>query len=269
VTTQSPILSNLTSLHRLHRLVAGGAAVLAAAVGLILAAPGQSNAVTPNPALTGHLDSVTALPGQVKLSGWAADTATPRVPINVSYSVGSGAGAHTGAARAHDLRTDVGQAFPNLGNYHGFTVTVYVSPGTYPVCAWALDPTGGPSRPIGCQTARVPVDRSARGHLDVVRSIGANHIQVAGWAVDDDTVTTPVSVGIYLGGTAGHAYSAVSATANQSRPDVAAVFPAIGPNHGFSATIAARPGTFPVCVYANDSYIFGAATLLGCLNVTV
>jgi hypothetical protein len=131
-----------------------------------------------------------------------------------------------------------------------------------------MDPAGGASRPIGCTTARVPVDIRARGHLDSVRSRGSGRIQVCGWAVDDNTPTKPVGVAIFLG-SATTPYKSVPVTANQPRRDVAAAYPRIGPNHGFSSTILARAGTQPVCVWAHNTYIYGAPTLLGCLKVTV
>jgi hypothetical protein len=175
----------------------------------------------------------------------------------------------SGRIRSGQLRADVGRAYPALGNNHGFnTAWNDVSPGASTVCAWAMDPAGGANRSIGCITARVPADIRPRGHLDSVRSLGSGRIQVSGWAVDDNTPTTPVRLAIYLG-SATAPYKSVPVTANQPRADVAAAFPRIGANHGFSATILARPGTQPVCVWANNTYLLGAPTLLGCLSVTV
>ena len=66
-------------------------------------------------------------------------------------------------------------------------------------------------------------------------------IQVSGWAVDHNIPTTPVGVGTFIG-SATTPYKSVPVTATQLSPDVAAAFPRIGANHGFSATILARPG---------------------------
>ena len=224
-------------------------------------------AATGNPALIGHLDSVSVQAGQVSLHGWAADTRTPTTPINVAYSITTGTKTVPGRIRSADVRAAVGRAYPALGNNHGFSATNYVAPGAYTVCAWAADPAGGANRSIGCTTAGVPADIRARGHLDSVRSLGSGQIQVSGWAVDDNTPTTPVGVAIYLG-SATAPYESVPVTANQASPAPAAAYPLIGANHGFSATIAARPGTQPVCVWAMNTYIYGGPTLLGCLNVT-
>jgi hypothetical protein len=252
---------------RLRRRVAIAAVGVLASAAAALAAPMGAGAATGNPALIGHLDSVSVQAGQVSLHGWAADTRTPGQSINVGYSITNGTQTASGRIRSGQLRADVGRAYPALGNNHGFNATNYVSPGASTVCAWAMDPTGGANRSIGCTTALVPADIRARGHLDSVRSLGSGRIQVSGWAVDDNTPTTPSSVGIFLG-SATTPYKSVPVTANQPRPDVAAAFPRIGANHGFSATILARPGTQPVCVWANNTYLLGGPTLLGCLNVT-
>jgi len=220
-----------------------------------------------NPALIGHLDSVSVQAGQVRLHGWAADTRTPTQSINVEYSIANATKTVLGRFPSHDLLAAVGRAYPGLGNGHGFNVTDYVAPGAYTVCAWAVDPAGAASKAIGCLGAQVPADILARGHLDSVRSLGAGRIQVSGWAVDDNTPTTPVGVSILLG-SATTPYKSVPVTANQASPAGAAASPLMGDNHGFSVTILARPGTQQVCAWAMDTYLSGAPTLLGCLNVT-
>ena len=53
--------------------------------------------------------------GQVSLHGWAADTHTPLQSINVGYSIATGTKTVVGAIRSHDLRADVGRAYPSLG----------------------------------------------------------------------------------------------------------------------------------------------------------
>jgi hypothetical protein len=89
-----------------------------------------AGAATGNPALIGHLDSVSVQAGQVSLHGWAADTRRPGQAINVAYSIATGTKTVVGRVRSDDLRADVGRAYPGLGSYHGFNPTNYVSPGT-------------------------------------------------------------------------------------------------------------------------------------------
>lgn len=113
-----------------------------------------------------------------------------------------------------------------------------------------------------------PANHAPIGHFDKVTAAKL-HVRVIGWTIDRDTPTTPVKVAIYLGGTYGHAFSAVTALANRQRLDVAAAFPGTGKDHGFSVNIAARRGTFPVCVYAIDTQAPGVSTFLGCRKITV
>jgi hypothetical protein len=112
----------------------------------------------------------------------------------------------------------------------------------------------------------VPVDHLPTGHLDAVRVLAGNHVEVIGWAFDPDAATAVEAVSITLGGTSGSEFKAVSIAAGQSRPDVGRVYPAAGANHGFDTVISTLPGTYPVCAYATNNYLYGANRLLGCMT---
>jgi hypothetical protein len=86
-------------------------------------------------------------------------------------------------------------------------------------------------------------------------------VTVSGWTLDPDT-TASIPVHIYVDA-AGTAF-----TANRDRPDVGAVYPALGAAHGFSETVAATPGSHQVCAYGINTGPGGPA-LLGCRTVTV
>lgn len=98
------------------------------------------------------------------------------------------------------------------------------------------------------------------GHLDAVQA-RPGAVDVRGWALDPDT-TAPIYVWVTLDGVGRHVY------ANQPRPDVAAVHPFYGPNHGFAATLAASSGTHTVCATAHNVGQ-GAHQPLGCRTVQV
>lgn len=241
-------------------------AVVALLLVLGLTTAGPAGAAV-NPDLRGHLDTVTGSAGTIAVRGWAADLATPHTTINAAVTIN---GQGFWATPAHDLRPDIGQAYPALGDGHGFHESIIdVHAGTYTVCGYALDPKGGPNLPIGCQRVTVPQDHAAYGHYDGVTALGGGRIQVTGWTADIDTPATPTGVAIYLGGGPSTAYKAVPATANVTRNDVWAAYPALGPNHGFAVTTLARTGSQSVCVYARDTYAPGPPTFLGCHTVTV
>jgi hypothetical protein len=245
-------------------------AALVSAAGILLPIPNQAAGAAPSSSLVGHLDSATGAVGQVVLRGWAADTRVPHSSVDIRYSIRFGQRAVTsGAYIAHQLRPDVGAAFPALGSGHGFVLTLFLPASTYTACVGVVDPRGGPDKPIGCAAFTVLANHPAGGHLDSVTAAPNAHVRVTGWAADPNTPATPSTVGVFVGGTAGHAFTSSSAVANLPRSDVFAKFPSLGPNHGFDVTLPARPGTFPVCVYANDTYQFGYSVLLGCLSATV
>ena len=57
-------------------------------------------------------------------------------------------------------------------------------------------------------------------------------------------------------------------TANESRPDVGAVYPQAGGLHGYSAAIPVAPGAHNLCAYAIDAAVSWMNTPLGCRTVT-
>jgi hypothetical protein len=68
-------------------------------------------------------------------------------------------------------------------------------------------------------------------------------VHVVGWTAQSNAPTTPLTVQISLDGA-----SPTSLTANVARSDVAAAYPADGPNHGFDVVIPASQSPKQVCV---------------------
>ncbi len=246
-------------------------AVLATAAVAALV-PSAAGASTASSTMIGHLDSASTGIGLVTLTGWAADTADPSTPVDILVVASDG---RTDAAEgvANTTRQDVARAIPGLGSHHGFSVTDDVYRGTYPVCAYSYPANNFYDRTlIGCVTLTVPADRVPIGHLDVLADAGNQHIQLAGWAADQDTPGQAVQINVYLGGEFGGTttFKSLALVANRPRPDVDKALPGIGASHGFSATVAAKAGTYPVCVYAVNTYMYGTAALLGgCAQITV
>ncbi len=97
------------------------------------------------------------------------------------------------------------------------------------------------------------------GSLDMAAGTEAG-VQVAGWAIDPNTADS-IDVHVYVDGAI-----ATAATAAGSRPDVEAVHPSYGPNHGFDITVGVGPGDHSVCAYAINVHA-GNNALLGCRTV--
>lgn len=178
----------------------------------------------------GNLEAYSTGPGTVTLSGWAIDPDTTG-PVDVHIYID---GNFAGLGSANGSRPDVATAVPGFGPNHGFQITVPIAPGSHQVCAYAINVANGSTNPqLGCFSvvAGLPI-----GSLDSVVPTAGGFI-ASGWAVDSDQPTTALQVQVQVDGT-----TAATVTASQSRPDVAQAVPGAGPNHGFSATVAAAPG---------------------------
>ena len=106
------------------------------------------------------------------------------------------------------------------------------------------------------------IDQQTFGALDSVSS-GIRSVSVSGWAIDPSNDVTATQVHVYVGSTG---YAVI---ASNPRADVGMVYPVAGPNHGFSATFNAPPGSHNVCVYAINVSGTGSNVGLGCRVVQV
>lgn len=199
----------------------------------------------------GNLEAVEASDG-VRVSGWALDPdATAPIAVHVYVN-----GRWSGSGIADRNRPDVGVAFPHYGPSHGFDVKVPpASDGTHRVCVYGINTGFGSHALVGCRS--FTVNRSPFGNVDSA-SRAADQVRLQGWVIDPDT-TAPVTIHAYVSGAWGGAF-----TADVPRPDVAAVYPAAGPNHGFDVMIPVGSGTRQVCLYAINVGLGGTNPLLGC-----
>lgn len=163
--------------------------------------------------------------------------------------------------------TAINQAFMNSAphranildsSYNYVGVGVVISNGVY----WVTEDFVGTPDRLTPDTAPLPAG-SPVGFLDAAWTVPGG-IGVAGWAVDPDTPSSPISVAVYVDGR-----GLMVTTASGFRPDIAAGNPTWGSAHGFSGTIAIGPGTHQVCAYGLNVGP-GSNSLLGsCRAVTV
>jgi SpoIID/LytB domain protein len=202
----------------------------------------------------GQFDGLVIDPGGARFFGWAIDPKTS-APINVQAQIDGGPAV---TVLANTTRSDVGAAYPSAGPNHGFDAHLDLSPGAHTVCVTALGI--GSNTGLGCRS----ITRSGRpiGQLDGFQRM-PNGVHVQGWALDPDTVN-PIDVHVYVDGA-----FAGAASASGNRPDVASLYPAWGPNHGYDITIPASPGRHTVCTYAINVGVPDANPSLGCRTVDV
>lgn len=208
----------------------------------------------PNP--LGHAELVApgSSPASIRMAGWALDPDQVG-PIEVHAYI-DGGGHNLGLA--DDARSDVASAYVGYGEAHGFDATIYAAPGSHQVCLYAINVGAGSHTSLGCRS--VTVSGTPLGNLEqAYGSKGA--VAVSGWALDPDT-RNPIEIHVYVDGGGTN----LGPTPLQ-RPDVEAVYPGFGAQHGFSASFSVPAGSHDVCTYAiNVGH--GANTLLGCRTVS-
>ena len=201
------------------------------------------------------LDSVTVAPSSVSVSGWAVWPTALTASVPIAVNIGSNWYAFT----ADKANAAAATAVPGAGGNHGYTGSIPIAPGTYPVCVWATAANGTSATQIGCQNAVVPSAYPVVGALSSTDG-GVGGVHVDGWAVNPAAPTAPVAIAVNIGS----AWTAIpSGVANSAAP---AGFSGAGPNQGFSALVAEPVGTYNVCVWASGP---AGAVNLGCKVTSV
>lgn len=212
-------------------------------------------------ARTWHLDWVKlAHDDRVPPGGWSAIQF-----VDTAYEAGTTADVYADTDPGPGFGTRIFSSMPvqpgvNTLNWDGTGVPA----GTYDVVVVLTDPHGASSssRSTGPVQVVAPPSRDPFGSLDAANP-GVGSISVGGWVVDRDAAPGPTNVHVYVDGNGVNIGSASS-----PRPDIGAIFPAFGADHGFNATIGASPGSHTVCAYGINSGP-GGNSLLGCRSVTV
>lgn len=101
------------------------------------------------------------------------------------------------------------------------------------------------------------------GSLDVLVLTGPNTVRIAGWTFDPDVIKRPTWVQVSVDGK-----PVTTIDANKARPDVAAVYPDAGPDHGFDAQLRIATGIRRICVTAANIGV-GEPKELGCRTIAV
>lgn len=202
----------------------------------------------------GKLDSVVPAWNGVRVTGWAYVPGQRGADVHV-YLDGVG----VGLTSSREFRPDVFQAYPELGNYKGYEVTVPAAMGTHEVCAYVIRTNADDNPLLGCQEVTVAGDPV--GVLDrLVPAPGG--IQVVGWAMEPGS-SAKVDVHVYVDDVGVGADQA-----NKPRPDVEEKYPASGDDHGFDLVVPAAKGDHQVCAYGINTEE-GGNSLLGCRSITL
>ncbi|GGL66009.1 hypothetical protein GCM10009706_00580 [Curtobacterium citreum] len=218
---------------------------------------GCSSVVVQDGSPFGSLDTASAVPGGVSVSGWAID---PETAASLDVHVYAD-GKLLQRLVANQNRADVGRAYPSAGPAHGYSGVVAAPPGVHSICVYGINVQNGGNRVVGsCTSVNVPGSKPI-GSLDEVTTTPTS-LTVRGWALDGDSASS-IPVDVYVDGVGRRT------TANAQRGDIARNWTAYGSAHGFSLTVQASNGPHQVCVYAINVGAGSDNTQLGCRTVTV
>ncbi|CAM8634724.1 GH25_muramidase domain containing protein [Acidimicrobiia bacterium] len=201
----------------------------------------------------GSLDSISVLdPTSASVSGWAIDPdSRGAITVHV-YVDGQGYAVVAGAA-SQGLEA----AYPGFGGNHGYSTIVPLPIGSRQICVYGINEGSGVNALLGCRS----LGGDPIGIIDFARAVGPGSVEVSGWTIDPNGVTS-TNIGVSVGGVN------LSVVANEDRPDLHSI--GLGTSHGFRAVVQVpQGGSQQVCVTAFNSVGPGASTSLGCRAVVL
>jgi hypothetical protein len=187
----------------------------------------------------GALDAATEVTGGIRVSGWALDFDTQASVAIHAYVDGK----LVNAASASLARPDVAGVYPGYGPSHGYDFVVPATSGkAHTVCVYGINSgyQAGGNPLLGCSTV---LPHGPFGNIELYDSKPAS-LRVAGWVIDPDAAS-PVTLQVLIDNVV-----AGQTVASANRPDVANIYPAAGPAHGFDLTVPMTTGSHQVCVKA-------------------
>jgi hypothetical protein len=211
----------------------------------------------------GHFESAVPGPGEtdgaatVQVGGWAIDPDTG-APIDVAVYLN---GKWQSQIDANGIRRDVGNAYADYGDAHGFStiVPVDLTPGvTNTICVFAINSGPGTVNTLlGCKAVPIPLDGwGAFGAASTFTT------QVSVWGSFIDPTGVPGEVQLDVDGTLVATTSATMKGAGWAR-----LFPRY-PDNLWGGTFTATPGTHDVCAYGVTT-LTATKNNLGCRPVVV
>lgn len=131
------------------------------------------------------------------------------------------------------------------------------------MCVYVKGAGAGGDTSLGCRTVTVPAAPAGSAPVGGLFAVTGNAgaVSISGWAVDADSPTSALTIDVQFDG-----WKAL--TANLSTAEADAVVSGAGPNHSFSGSWPASPGTHLMCIYVKGAGAGGDASL-GCHYVTV
>lgn len=204
----------------------------------------------------GVIETVTVSGSTATLSGWAVWPDSPNVSVHLAANVGSSWIPST----ANQTNSGANQAYPGVGDAHGFSVTVPLASGTNRVCLWTTNPSSR-ATVLGCRTiVSGSTTDSLVASVDQVRST-PGQVSFNGWAVWPSSDSSTVRVALNVGS------QWVPLDANQTSGSIQQSVPGVSAQHGFSGSVSLPSGRHNLCFWGSQPN--APARLLECREVVV
>jgi hypothetical protein len=188
----------------------------------------------------GKVESALQYPGGVTIGGWVLDPDTTG-PVSVRVYAD---GKWVSSGVANLPRPDLAAGYPYNGTNHGFSIFTPLSPGNHVLCAYGMNIGAGTlNTRFGCVTV-IRAVQPFGASTGIIRAGISNTVQVAGWAIDPDTLGA-VPVHVIVDGV-----DRLTLTANVAYTGTLARFPLYGGSHAYSGSIVLDAGEHTVCVTA-------------------
>lgn len=141
----------------------------------------------------GSLDDAIGVRGGVYVRGWTFDPDSPTAAIEAHGWAGS-----VGKAMvANEYRPDVGNAYPGVGNYHGYSGVIPLPPGNYNVCVAGINNPGTPGTNTWLACRSVTVSASYPDPPTITNTQGGATMAEVSWtraAFDGGSLVTKILV---------------------------------------------------------------------------
>jgi hypothetical protein len=201
------------------------------------------------------VDAISDAGGAIDVAGWAIDP-SDQSPTDVRIYID---GSLKAGQLANMSRPDVGAVHPAFGAAHGYNIMIPATPGDHSVCVYAVSDVTGIGSFLGLGHVNV---QGPFGSFDGAVNLGAGNVGIYGWAIDPSIGADAAVLEITVDGT-----PTLRFQANLPRPDVAAGYPADGPNHGYAVPLQVGAGQHTICVTAYGS--LGGSQQFTCQGITV
>lgn len=203
----------------------------------------------------GTIETITATPGNISLSGWAVLPDTPSAAVNLAANIGSRWIQLTSSLP----NTTAPNRVSNAGQNQGFSGSFPADSGPQTVCVWASKSNGGAVN-LGCRLVTVPAPRATQAVIEST-AVSGNVVTINGWAVWPDSPSTTVRLAANYDGIW------IPIDANATNPAANAAVPGVGNQHGFSIPITMPSGTRSLCIWTLNPA--GPPSNIGCRTVAV